>query len=87
MKNILSELWEFAGLDLDEQQEKNQRFSEMAQLKEMLLLMYLIGMPWYYRLTMKNGESSRSMLHLSKYFWCFESIDSDRFSASLLMIE
>ena len=94
MIGILTELWETSDLEIDEDR-KDIEFYGTPILTEMqmLLLMYLIGSPGFYRLrdwgSLKD-HNSRFMMDISKYFACFEEkeyVKDDWFSANLLMIK
>ena len=94
MVGILAELWETAGLEVDENRKDVSLYgTPILTTMQMLLLMYLTGSPGFYRLRgweSVEDQNSRFMMHVSKFFACFEKkeyVKDDEFSAGLLMIK
>jgi len=83
MKSILRELWKYAGLGNE---------NEDDEADQIAMLMYLTGMNWGYWLSMWNNKKSwskdsRSMLYWSVYGRNFYWRDNDCFPESLCMIQ
>ena len=92
MIDILSELWESAGLNIDDER-KNAEYRETPILTtmQMLLLMYLIGCPGSYRLSdfeeSSDNQQERLIMILSRFYACFEKMGSCARGAGILMIK
>ena len=92
MIDILSELWESAWLNIDDER-KNAEYRETPILTtmQMLLLMYLIGCPGSYRLSdfeeSSDNQQERLIMILSRFYACFEKMGSCARGAGILMIK
>lgn len=92
MIDILSELWESAGLDLDDER-KDAEFGEISILTsmQMLLLMYLIGSPSSYWLSdleeLTDNQQERLIMTLSRFYGSFDKMGRENRGAGILMIK
>ena len=92
MIDILSELWESAGLDIDDAR-KDVEYMETPILTtmQMILLMYLTGSPGSYWLSdfekSSDDEQERLMMTMSRFYACFEKMGRENRSAGILMIK